>query len=187
LKKQRLLKRIMNKQIQPFRFGYFYAFGQEGVGDMNIKMLLSGALTAIVGSNEKVAGYSGVASIASVFVSSYLGGWDIGMKVLIFFMIFDYVTGVLGAIKQRNLNSEIMFWGGIKKSVIIIVLAMSVLLDELVGNDAPIFRTMVIYFYVSKEGLSVVENLGILGVPMPDFLSKVLTQLEDRSKGGGKQ
>jgi toxin secretion/phage lysis holin len=80
------------------------------------------------------------------------------------------------------LDSEVMFWGGIRKSVILMVLALSVLLDGLVGNAAPVFRTLAIYFYVSREGLSVVENLGVIGVPLPGFISKVLKQLEDKSK-----
>jgi toxin secretion/phage lysis holin len=131
--------------------------------------------------------FSGVLAIAGLIVNSYLGGWDIGLKILIFCMVFDYITGVLGAIKQRNLDSEVMFWGGIRKSVILMVLVLSVLLDELVGNAAPIFRTLAIYFYVSREGLSVVENLGAIGIPMPEFISKVLSQLEDKSKGKSKR
>jgi toxin secretion/phage lysis holin len=126
--------------------------------------------------------FSGIMAIIALIVNSYLGGWDIGLKILIFCMVFDYITGVLGAIKQRKLDSEVMFWGGIRKSVILMVLALSVLLDALVGNAAPVFRTLAIYFYVSREGLSVVENLGVIGVPLPGFISKVLKQLEDKSK-----
>lgn len=130
--------------------------------------------------------FSGILAIIGLIINSYLGGWDIGLKILIFCMVFDYITGVLGAIKQRNLDSEVMFWGGIRKSVILMVIALSVLLDELVGNVAPVFRTLAIYFYISREGLSVVENLGVIGVPMPGFISKVLAQLEDKSNGEEK-
>ncbi|NHN28601.1 phage holin family protein [Paenibacillus agricola] len=129
--------------------------------------------------------FSSILALVGLIVNSYLGGWDIGLKILIFCMIFDYITGVLGAIKERNLDSEVMFWGGIRKSVILMVLVLSVLLDELVGNTAPVFRTLAIYFYISREGLSVVENLGVLGVPLPDFIRKVLAQLDGKSNING--
>ncbi|SFK89599.1 toxin secretion/phage lysis holin [Paenibacillus sp. 1_12] len=131
--------------------------------------------------------FSSIVAIAGLIVNSFLGGWDIGLQLLIFCMVADYITGVLGAIKRRNLNSEIMFWGGVRKSVILIVLALTVMLDELVGNAAPIFRTLAIYFYVGREGLSIIENLGIIGVPLPRFITKVLKQLEDKGEGDDKK
>lgn len=127
--------------------------------------------------------FSSIVAITGLIVNAFLGGWDIGLQLLIFCMVADYITGVLGAIKQRNLNSEVMFWGGIRKSVILVVLALTVMLDELVGNTAPIFRSLAIYFYVGREGLSIVENLGVIGVPLPHFITKVLKQLEDKGVG----
>ena len=100
-------------------------------------------------------------------------------------MGIDYASGDLGAFKQRTLNSEVMFWGGVKKSFILVVLALAILLDQMVGNSGPVFRTLAIFFYVGKEGLSVVENLGIIGVPLPDFFYKVLSQFEE--KGSDKK
>ncbi|EGW39091.1 holin family protein [Desulfosporosinus sp. OT] len=99
-------------------------------------------------------------------------------------MILDYVFGLLGAIKNKKVNSETMFWGGIRKGIILAVVSLAVVLDRLVGNNEPIFRTMAVYFYVGREGWSIAENLGILGVPLPGSLKKILTQLQD--KGDGK-
>lgn len=99
-------------------------------------------------------------------------------------MVFDYVTGFLGAVKNKGVDSEVMFWGGIRKGTILAVIVIAILLDERVGNADPIFRTMAIYFYTGREGISVTENLGILGVNLPPSITKVLKQL--RKKGEGK-
>jgi len=120
-----------------------------------------------------------VGAAAGTIVSAWLGGWDVALQALVAFMVVDYLTGVLAAIKQRRLSSEVMFWGGLRKGIILLVLAMAVILDRLVGNEDPIFRTLAIYFYVAREGLSILENLGLLGVPLPDFLRRVLEQLND--------
>ena len=113
-------------------------------------------------------------------VSAWLGGWDAALKVLAYLMVIDYATGLLGAVKCHKVNSEIMYWGGIRKGAILVVLGIAVQLDQMVGNSAPILRTLAIYFYVSREGISVTENLGILGVPLPPGISRVLTQLQKK-------
>lgn len=113
-------------------------------------------------------------------VSGYLGGWDSAVHTLAVFMVVDYATGLLVGIRSKKLNSEVMFWGGIRKGAILVVIAIAVLLDELVGNDSPIFRTLAIYFYVAREGLSVVENLGNLGVPLPSFIKTTLEQIQQK-------
>jgi len=119
---------------------------------------------------------------AGTIVSAWLGGWDAALKVLAVLMVIDYATGFLGAVKERKVNSEVMYWGGIRKGAILVVLAIAVLLDAMIGNSAPILRTLAIYFYVSREGVSVTENLGIIGVPLPPGISRVLTQLQEKEK-----
>ena len=132
--------------------------------------------------NIKEFSVSAFFATAGTIVSAWLGGWDVALQALVAFMVIDYMTGVLAAIKQRKLNSEVMFWGGVRKGVIFIVVALAVALDMLVGNANPIFRTLAIYFYVSQEGLSIIENIGLLGLPIPDFLRKVLEQLSEDKK-----
>ena len=134
--------------------------------------------------NTKEFGFSTLIAGFGTIVSCWLGGWDIALNVLVVLMIIDYVTGFLGAIKGKQVDSDVMFWGGIRKGIILVVLAVAVLLDKMVGNSAPILRTMAIYFYVSREGISVTENLGILGVPLPPGVARVLTQLQ--GKGNAK-
>ncbi|MDJ0305403.1 MULTISPECIES: phage holin family protein [Dehalobacter] len=125
---------------------------------------------------------SSFVAAVGTFISYWLGGWDVALRVLITFMIIDYVTGFLGAWKKKKVDSEIMFWGGIRKGIIIVVIAIAVMLDQLLGNKEPIFRMLALYFYIAREGLSIIENLGILGVPMPGAIKKVLVQLQEKGE-----
>lgn len=101
--------------------------------------------------------FNTVIAVVSTVASAWLGGWDMALQTLFMFMIFDYATGFLGAIKNKNLNSEVMFWGGIRKAAILIVIAIAVQFDNLVGDGTPIFRTLATYFYVAREGLSLIH------------------------------
>lgn len=123
-----------------------------------------------------------LSAMGMTLCNAWLGGWDISIKLLVFFMVTDYVTGVLVGAKSHKLSSDVMYWGGIRKAAILVVIAIAVMLDELIGNITPIFRTLAVYYYVGREGLSVVENLGLLNVPLPPFLKRVLTQLEDKGE-----
>jgi toxin secretion/phage lysis holin len=76
-----------------------------------------------------------------------------------------------------------MFWGGIRKGVILVVVGIAVLLDSMLGNPEPILRTLAIYFYAAREGISVTENLGIIGVSLPPVIVKVLEQLQEKGEG----
>jgi len=123
---------------------------------------------------------STIISATGTIITACLGGWDAALKVLIVLMVLDYATGFLGAVRSHKVNSEIMYWGGVRKGIILAVLVVAVLLDEMVGNAEPIFRTLTIYFYVSREGISVMENVGLLGVPLPPVIGKVLEQLQQK-------
>ena len=125
-----------------------------------------------------------------VTISEFLGGWDGALKVLLLLMVFDYGTGVLGAFKTKTVNSDIMFWGGIRKATVLFVIGLAALLDDWLQPGAPVFRTAAIYFYAAREGLSVVENLGVLGVPLPTTIKDKLEQLggdADANIGSGKK
>ena len=124
-------------------------------------------------------------SMVSVFgtgVSAFLGGWDMLIQFLVVFMVLDYVTGLAAAIKQKRVNSEVMYWGGIRKSAILVVIAIATMFDGLTGTGAPVFRTLALYFYISREGISVLENLGKMGIPLPGAIRPFLEQLKE--KGG---
>lgn len=130
----------------------------------------------------KEFGFSTIVAGAGLLITNWLGGWDAALKALIVFMILDYVSGLLAAVKSKQVDSEVMFWGGIRKGAVLAVVAIAVMLDQMAGNKEPMFRTLAVYFYVAREGLSITENLGLLGVPLPGFVTKVLTQLQEKGE-----
>lgn len=131
-----------------------------------------------------------VAALGSLVANS-LGGWTADMKVLVFMMGADYLTGILvAALWQRSdksrtgaLDSKAGFRGLCKKGVILLLVWLGVLLDEALGVSY--VRTAVILFFLGNEGLSLLENIGLMGVPFPAFLKKALEALRDKGDKGG--
>lgn len=131
-----------------------------------------------------------VAALGSLVANS-LGGWTADMKVLVFMMGADYLTGFLvAALWQRSnksrtgaLDSKAGFRGLCKKGVILLLVWLGVLLDEAIGVSY--VRTAVILFFMGNEGLSLVENIGLMGIPFPDFLKEALEALRDKGDKGG--
>ncbi|WP_214788575.1 phage holin family protein [Exiguobacterium sp. s21] len=120
----------------------------------------------------------GAVAIVATSVTALLGGWDVALKLLVTLMVIDYVSGFLAALKHKRLNSDVMFWGGIRKGVVFGVIIIAVLADEMLNNSNPVLRTLVIYYYIAREALSVTENSALIGVPMPEKLVEVLAQLQ---------
>lgn len=125
---------------------------------------------------EKI--FNSLVALIATFFTYLFGGWDLSLKILITFMILDYVTGVIYAYVIKTLNSEIGFKGLIKKCMILAVLIVGVALDRMLGNDGTwVFRTLVCYFYIANEGISLLENISNLGVPIPNKIRNALEQL----------
>lgn len=116
-----------------------------------------------------------VATIGTV-LCSWLGGWDVLLQALVALMVIDYITGVINAILEKKLNSEIGFKGISKKVFILLLVGLAVILDNALNSD--IVRNFTILFYISNEGISVLENASKLGVPFPDKLKETLEQLK---------
>ena len=114
----------------------------------------------------------------------YLGGLDIAMKTLLILMVLDYATGICKSIVNKKINSIIGAKGIIKKVGYLVIVAVSVLLDEIVGNTGAI-RNLVVYFFVANEGISILENWGKIGLPLPPKVLEVLEQI--KSDNGGKK
>ena len=113
----------------------------------------------------------------------FLGGFDIALQTLLIFIALDYITGVCQAIHNKKVNSSIGAKGIIKKVGFLIVVAMAVRLDQIVGDTGTI-RSLVIYFFVANEGISILENWGSMGLPLPKKIFDVLEQIKNE-KGGG--
>ena len=119
-------------------------------------------------------------SVMGGTIMSALGGFDALLTVLIWFVVVDYISGVVLAIKQAKLNSRVGFIGLLKKAIIFCVIIIAHLLDNLTGFGA--IRSMAVLFYISNEGISILENLGKLDVAYPQKLKDILEQLEDKNE-----
>lgn len=120
------------------------------------------------------------------FAATYLwGGADEILILIITLMSLDYILGTICGYKEQVLSSEIGFQGLLKKITILIIIAVGVVIDTTVGGQGAI-RAMVILFYSSLEGISILENAARMGVPIPDKLEDSLIQLRNGNKKSGK-
>ena len=115
----------------------------------------------------------------------FLGGYDGLLYALVVFMVVDYITGVMCAVSDKKLSSAVGFKGICRKVLILMLVGIANLLDvEVIGTGA-VLRTAVIFFYLSNEGVSLLENAAHLGLPIPKKLKAILAQLHDRVEGDG--
>lgn len=112
----------------------------------------------------------------------YLGGCDGLLYALIAFVVTDYITGVMCAVADRKLSSNAGFKGICRKVLIFLLVGIANIIDIRVLGQAGVLRTAVIFFYISNEGLSLIENAGHLGLPIPGKLKSVLEQLHGREE-----
>ena len=112
----------------------------------------------------------------------FLGGCDGLLYALIAFVVIDYITGVMCAVADKKLSSEVGFKGICRKMLIFLLVGIASVLDVQVIGNGSVLRTAVIFFYIANEGLSLTENAAHLGLPIPEKLKEVLEQLHDRSE-----
>ena len=117
----------------------------------------------------------------------FLGGCDGLLYALIAFVAIDYITGVMCAISDKTLSSEVGFKGICRKVLIFLLVGIGHIVDAQVIGSGGVLRTAVIFFYLSNEGVSLIENAAHLGLPVPDKLKAVLEQLHDRAEKGGDE
>ena len=114
------------------------------------------------------------------FLGWFLGGVDGFLYALIAFTVIDYITGVMRAITDKNLSSSIGFKGICRKVLIFTLVGIGNIVDVYVLGQGGVLRTAVIFFYLSNEGVSILENSAHLGLPIPEKLKEVLEQLHER-------
>ena len=107
------------------------------------------------------------------------GGWDMLLQVLLILVVCDYTSGCIRAARQGKLSSSAGFRGLLKKGAIFLVVVVAAQLDRLGGIQNDLFRSGAALFYIANEGLSILENLGGIGVNLPNFLRKALLELRD--------
>ena len=116
------------------------------------------------------------------FVGWFLGGADGFLYALLAFVIIDYITGILCAVVDKTLSSEVGFKGICRKVLIFALVGIGNIVDVYVMGETGILRTAVIFFYLSNEGVSLLENSAHLGLPIPEKLKTVLSQLHNREE-----
>ena len=128
-----------------------------------------------------------VFAIIGGFLGWFLGGFDGFLYALIAFVVLDYCTGILAAGVNKKLSSKIGFNGIAKKVCIFVLVGLANVIDmHIIGNGSAL-RTAVIFFYLANEGISVLENSAVIGLPVPEKLKEMLLRLteEEHSQGGG--
>jgi toxin secretion/phage lysis holin len=113
-------------------------------------------------------------------VVSYLfGGWSYLLTILLTFVVIDYITGIAAAGKEGKLSSDAGTWGIAKKVLIFVMVTIAHLVDQIIGN-ANLLRDAAIFFYMSNELISILENIGRLGVPIPPAIRKAIELLKEK-------
>lgn len=127
-----------------------------------------------------------VVSIIATTLIYLLGGWDVALQSLIIVIILDYLTGIAKSYVSKKLNSNKGFKGIIKKLSMLCIVSVSVIIDRITGYTGMI-RTLIIYYLVANEGLSIIENLSEMDIIIPSFLKDKLEQLKkDNSEVGDR-
>ena len=126
-----------------------------------------------------------VAVVAGAIAGLY-GEWTTALSILAIMMGVDYITGVLVAISGRSpktdgggLSSKIGFVGIAKKGFIMLIVLVATQLDKAIGNTAMVFQTATVFYYIANEGLSILENAELMGVPFPDFIRERLESMRE--------
>lgn len=123
-----------------------------------------------------------VISVIGGWLGYFLGGCDSLLYALIAFVVIDYLTGVMCAINDKTLSSEVGFRGICRKVLIFLLVGIANILDVHVIGAGSVLRTAVIFFYISNEGVSLLENVAHLGLPVLQKIKAVLEQLHDRAE-----
>ena len=121
-------------------------------------------------------------SVLGGWFGYFLGGCDGLLYTLLAFTAMDYITGVMCAVNDKTLSSEVGFRGICRKVLIFMLVGIANILDADVVGTGSVLRTAVIFFYISNEGVSLLENAAHLGLPVPEKIKMVLEQLHDRAK-----
>lgn len=113
-----------------------------------------------------------------------LGGFDVAMQCLLIAIALDYVSGIIKAFVLKQLSSTVGFRGILKKVGVLVVVSLAVLIDRVTGESGAI-RTLVIYYFVANEGLSIIENVGLAGLPIPKSIKEALRALKKQGDVNG--
>lgn len=130
--------------------------------------------------------YDGKLNAITALIGTYFtwlfGAWEEVLAILLTLMLIDYLFGVIKGFVLKKLSSNVGFKGIAKKSGILVIVAVAALLDRLINNGDWIFKTLVCYFYIANEALSITENCAAIGLPVPNKIKEALEQLGKENK-----
>ena len=125
-------------------------------------------------------------------VAGLLGEWNVLLTILAWFMVIDYLTGLIVAWRGRSpksesggVSSKAGFDGLIRKAFFLVVVLLATLLDTAIGTTARVFQTAATLYYIANEGISILENTALMGVPYPSFILKALETMKEKGDKGG--
>ena len=118
-----------------------------------------------------------ICAVLGGYIGYFLGGWDGFLYALVAFVVIEYITGLMVAVLEKWLSSEVGFRGIFKKVVLFSLVAVGHIVDSRLLQNEGVIRTAVIFFYLSNEGISILENTAKIGLPVPEKLKNVLAQL----------
>ncbi|HEY2494271.1 MAG TPA: phage holin family protein [Paenibacillus sp.] len=128
---------------------------------------------------------NGVTGVAGAFLAFTFGEWNQLLNVFLVMIIIDYLTGVLASLKEGSgLDSKTGFWGLARKALMFLVILLGHQIDLLLGTDVEMVKSGAIYFYMTNELISITENYGRLGLPLPDKITRVISILKNKEKRG---
>lgn len=130
--------------------------------------------------------FKGLVTAGGAAASFLFGGWSALLGILAAFVVADYITGLMAAGVEKKLSSEVGLKGITKKVCIFILVAAAYMVDKALGA-AQLFRDATIFFYLANELLSIIENAGRIGLPVPDIIGQAVVVLRGKSKDGGSQ
>jgi len=122
-------------------------------------------------------------ALGATLLHFLFGGWSAPLQILVAFIVIDYLSGVVAAFVGKRLDSSVGSRGIAKKVGFLVLVAVAHLLDQIAGLGAPVLKTATIWFLIANEGISITENLGEIGVPIPDRLRQALAVLRDKYDG----
>ena len=122
-------------------------------------------------------------------ICGLFGEWSTTLTILVVVMAIDYISGVIVAACGKSpkseaggLSSKVGFIGIAKKGFIMLLVLLATMLDRAIGNETMVFQTSLVFYYIANEGLSVLENAALMGLPFPEKLKKALETLRDRDE-----
>lgn len=128
-----------------------------------------------------------VVCLAAGAVAGLYGEWTTALTILVTMMCIDYVTGVLVAVSGKSpktegggLSSKVGFVGLARKGFLMLIVLVATMLDKAIGNSSMVFQTATVFYYIANEGLSILENADLMGVPFPAFVRERLEEMRER-------